>query len=69
MASKSYVWDVRNIAKVNLEMAKKVIFRKYSNFSKTVHTIRTNFFTVIIHYNRVLFVELHQNRMAGMREI
>ena len=64
----SYGWDVRNIPKINLEMAKKVIFRLHSNFSKTVHTIRTKFFKVILNYIRVLFVEWHQNRMAAMRE-
>ena len=68
MASKSYVGDVRNIAKINIQMAKKVIFRLYSNFSKTVHTIRTKFSTVILHYIRVLFVEWYQNSMAGMRQ-
>ena len=40
MASKSYDWDVRNIAKINSKMA---IFRLFSIFSKTVHTIRTKF--------------------------
>ena len=36
MASKSYGWDVRNIAKIG---QKTVIFQFF--FSKTVHTIRT----------------------------
>ena len=40
MASKSYDWDVRNIAKINPKMA---IFRLFSIFSKTVNAIRTKF--------------------------
>ena len=35
----SYGWDVRNIAKISPKMAKKVIFRFFSIFSKTVRTI------------------------------
>ena len=124
MASKSYGWDVRNIAKITPKKAKKqsffdffrfpqklsirfkrnflqlfytilesymcngikivwlgcekhgqnypkngqktVIFRLFSVFSKTVHTIRTKFSTVILHHIRVLYVQWHQNRMAGM---
>ena len=65
-ASKSYGWDVRNIAKISPKMAKKAIFRLFSIFSKTVHTIRTKFSTVILHHIRVLYVQWHQNRMAGM---
>ena len=38
----SYGWDVRNIAKISPKRAKKtVIFRFFSIFSQTVHTIRT----------------------------
>ena len=49
------------------KMAKKTaIFRLFSIFSKTVHTIRTKFSTVILHHIRVLYVQWHQNRMAGM---
>ena len=124
MASKSYGWYVRNIAKISPKMAKKqpffdffrfsqklsirfernflqifysilesfmcngikivwlvcekhsqnypkngqktAIFRLFSIFSKTVHTIRTKFSTVILHHIRVLYVQWHQNRMAGM---
>ena len=62
-ASKSYGWDVRNIAKISPKMA---IFRLFSLFSKTVHTIRTKFSTVILHHIRVLYVQWHQNCMAGM---
>ena len=119
-ASKSYGWDVRNIAKISPKMAKKqpffdffrfsqklsirfernflqlfytilesymwngikivwlgyekhsqngqkiAIFRLFSIFSKTVHTIRTKFSTVILHHIRVLYVQWHQNRMAGI---
>ena len=66
-ASKSYGWDVRNIAKISPKMAKKTaIFRLFSIFSKTVHTIRTKFSAVILHHIRVLYVQWHQNRMAGM---
>ena len=124
MASKSYGWDVRNIAKISPKMAKKqpffdfyqfsqklsirfernflqifytklksymcngikivwlgcekhsqnepqngqktAIFRLLSIFSKTVHTIRTKLSTDILHHFRVLYVQWHQNRMAGM---
>ena len=65
-ASKSYCWDVRNIAKCSPKMTKKVIFRLFSIFSKTVQTIRTKFSTVIPHHNRVLYVQWHQNSTAGM---
>ena len=42
MASKSYCWDVRNIAKISPKMAKKNShFSIFSIFSQTVHTIRT----------------------------
>ena len=67
MASKSFEWDVRNIAKISPKMAKKTaIFRLFSTFSRTVHTIRTKISTVILHHIRVLYVQWHQNRMAGM---
>ena len=65
-ASKSYGLDVRNIAKISPKMAKKQPFFDFSIFSKTVHTIRTKFSTVILHHIRVLYVQWHQNRMAGM---
>ena len=48
---------------------KTTIFQLFSIFSKTVHTIRTKFSTVILHHFRVLYVQWHQNRMAGMRNI
>ena len=41
---------------------------KISIFSKTVHTIRTKLFTVILHRIRALCVQLHQNLMAGISE-
>ena len=41
-ASKSYGWDVRNIAKISPKMSKKNShFSIFSIFSQTVHTIRT----------------------------
>ena len=48
-ASKSYDWNVRTIAKINPKMAKKVLSRLFSIFSKTVLTIRTKFSTVIFY--------------------
>ena len=39
---------------------------KVSNFSKTVHAIRTKFLTVILHI-KVLYVQFQQNRMTGIR--
>ena len=59
-ASKSYGWDVRNIAKISPKMAKKQsFFDFFSIFSKTAHTIRTKFSTVILHHIRVLYVQFH----------
>ena len=43
-------------------MAKNSLFRG----SQTVHTIRTKFSTVFLHHIRVLYVQWHQNRLAGM---
>ena len=69
-ASKSYDWNVKNIAKISPKMArissKSAIFRLFSIFSKTDHTIGTKFSTVILHHIRVLYMQMHQNRMAGM---
>ena len=69
-ASKLYDWNVRNIAKISIKMAKvsptTAIFRLFSIFSKTVHTLRTNVSTVILHRIRVLYVQWHQNRITGM---
>ena len=45
MASKSYGWDVRNIAKISPKWPKNSDVSTFSIFSKTVHTIRTNFST------------------------
>ena len=54
-------------AKISPKMAKKtVIFRLFLIFSKTVHTIRTKFSTVILHHSGVLYVQWHQNCTAGM---
>ena len=54
-ASKSYDWTVRNIAKISQKMAKNspktAVFRHFSIFSKTVHTIRTKFSRVFIDHN------------------
>ena len=64
-ASKSYDWNVRNIAKISPKIA---LFRLFSIFSKTVHTIQTKVSTVILHHTRVLYVQWHQNRIGGTRE-
>ena len=45
---------------------KTAISRVFSIFSKPVHTIRTKFSTDILHHIRVLYVQWHQNCMAGM---
>ena len=65
---KSYGWDVRNLAKMSPKTPKKAIFSLFSIFSKTVHTIQTKVSTVILHHIRVLYVQWHQSRMAGMCE-
>ena len=57
---KTYGWDVRNIAKISPKKAKKrSFFDFFSIFSKTVHTIRTKFSTVILHHIRVLYLHWH----------
>ena len=66
MASKSYGWDVRNSQNLPKNGQKTAIFRLFSIFSKTDHTIRTKFSTDILHHIRVLYVQWRQNRMAGM---
>ena len=56
----SYGWDVRNIAKFSPKLAKKQpFFDFFSIFSKTVHTIRTKFSTVLLHHIMVLYVQFH----------
>ena len=66
MASKSYVWNLRNVAKISPKMTKNSHFLTFSIYSKTVHTIRTEFSKVFLHHIRVLCVQWHQNRMAGI---
>ena len=56
-ASKSYGWDVRNIAKISPKMAKKQPFFDFSIFSKTVHTLRRKFSAVILHHIMALYVQ------------
>ena len=69
-ASKSYDWNARNIAKFTSKMAKKTaIFRIFSIFSKTLHTVRTKFSTVILHHIMVLRVQGHQKHMTGIQAI
>ena len=52
-ASKSYDWNVRNIAKISLKMAKispkTAIFQLFLIFAKTVNTIRTKISSVIFY--------------------
>ena len=64
-ASKLYDWDVRNIAKISPKWPKNSHFRLFSIFSKTKYT-RTKFSTVVLKHIRVLYVQWHQNRIAGM---
>ena len=60
MASKSYDWDVRNIAKIRPKVAKKrSFFNIFPIFSKTVLTIQTKFSTVLLHHNMVLYAQFH----------
>ena len=54
-ASKSNGWDVRNIAKISPKKVKKhSFFDFFYIFSKSVHTIRMKFCTVILHHFMVL---------------
>ena len=71
MASKSYGWDVRNIAKISPKNGQKTepLFDFFSIFSKTVHTIRTKVSTVILHHIRVLYVQWHQSYGWDVRKI
>ena len=57
MTSKLYNWDVRNIAKISPQMAKKrsLLILQYS--LETLRTVRTKISTVIFHYIRVLYVQ------------
>ena len=48
---------------------KTAYFGLFSIFSKTVDTIRTKFSSVILQHIRAQYVQLHQNRMTGMRAI
>ena len=51
-ASKSYDWNVRNISKISPKMVKfrpKTAIFRLSILSKTVHTIRTKFSTVMFY--------------------
>ena len=54
--------------KISPKMAKKLIFRLFSIFSKTVHTIFIKFCTVILHPKEPLRAQWHQNCMTGMSE-
>ena len=67
MVSKSYDWDVRNIAKISPKMTKNSDFWTFFNFSKTVYTIGRKFSPVILHHIRVLCVQFHHKRMTGIR--
>ena len=66
MASKSYGWDVRNIAKISPKMAKKQPFFDFFRFSQKLSIRFERNFLVILHHIRILYVQWHQNRMAGM---
>ena len=67
MASKLYDWHIRNGQNQPKNDQKTAIFGLFSSFSKTVHTIRTKFSTVILRHIRVLFVQWHLNRLTGIR--
>ena len=68
ISSNSYCWDVRSIAKINPKLAKKtVIFRLYSIFSKTVHTIRTKISTVIFYTIVGSMCAISINSLTGIR--
>ena len=56
-ASKSYDWNVRNIAKISPKWPKKQPFSTFLIFQKTVHTIRTKFSSHFLHHNMVLCVQ------------
>ena len=64
--SKWYGWDVRNIAKISPKMAKKQPFFDFFRFSQKLSIRFERNFLIILHHIRVLYVQWHQNRMAGM---
>ena len=67
MALKSYGWDVRNVAKTSPKMAKKQPIFDFFRFAQKLSIrIERNFLQFFLHHIRVLYVQWHQNRMAGM---
>ena len=67
MASKSYVWNVRNIAKNNPKWPRNSHFSTFLIIAKTVQTIRAKFCTVILHHILVLCVQFYHICMTGIR--
>ena len=66
-AIKSYGWDVRNIAKINPEMAKKQPFFDFFDFRKNCTYDSTKiFYSLFVHHNMVLRVQFYQNLLTGI---
>ena len=67
MASKSYGWDVRNIAKISPKMAKKQsFFDSFFDFLKNCPYDSNEIFYSHSTQFIVLYVQVHYIRMAGM---
>ena len=58
------IWET---TKISPKMTENYHFWTFSDL-KTVHTIRSKFFTIILHHIRVLYVQWYQNRMTGFCE-
>ena len=56
ITSKTYGWDLRNIAKIS------------QKFFKTVHAIRAEFVSVVLHHIRILCVQCQQPHMTDSSE-
>ena len=65
--SNPYGWDLRKIAKNQFKRYRKGHFWTFYIFSKTVQAIET-IFTVILYHIRTPYVQLDQNRTAGIWE-
>ena len=67
MASKSYGWDVRNIAKINPKMAKKQPFLTFFICKNCPFDSNEIFYSHFLHHSMVLCVQFHQICMTGIR--
>ena len=68
-ASKSYDWNVRNIAKISPKIAKKHPFFDFFDFRKNCpYDSNESFYSHFLHDNMFLCVQFQKIRMTGIRE-